>query len=77
MRRSPFLRWLTAAALAPIVYVTSRVRPGVAASTSDMMDGMMCPENLRGPMRTGMELFERHADMRRTVRDVPGGIHAV
>lgn len=38
---------------------------------------MMAPENMRGPMRTGRQLFERHALMRRTVTEIPGGVHDV
>ena len=41
------------------------------------MGGMMSPENMRGPMRTGMELFERHKLIRRQVTDLPDGVHDV
>jgi hypothetical protein len=44
----------------------------------DMMSGgMMSSSNMNGPMRTGMELFQRHGQVRRTVDEVPGGVHAV
>ncbi len=42
-----------------------------------MMGGMMSPENMRGPMRTGMELFERHKLIRRQVTELPDGVHDV
>ena len=41
------------------------------------MGGMMSPENMRGPMRTGMELFERHKLIRRQVTELPDGVHDV
>jgi hypothetical protein len=40
------------------------------------MGGMMSPENMRGPMRTGMALFMHHAEIRRTITDIPGGVRA-
>ncbi|MDE1951401.1 MAG: hypothetical protein KGL51_02185 [Betaproteobacteria bacterium] len=41
------------------------------------MGGMMSPENMRGPMRTGMELFERHKLIQRKVTELPDGVHDV
>ncbi|MGA8549720.1 MAG: hypothetical protein WB678_05750 [Stellaceae bacterium] len=41
------------------------------------MGEMMQPGNMMGPMRTGMELFMRHAQIRRTVTDLPNGVRAV
>lgn len=41
------------------------------------MGEMMKPENMMGPMRTGMELFQRHAEIKRTVTDLPDGVHVV
>lgn len=41
------------------------------------MGGMMMPGNMMGPMRTGMELFMRHAQIRRTVTELPNGVRAV
>lgn len=41
------------------------------------MEGMMSPENMRGPMRTGMELFERHKLIDRKVTELPNGVHDV
>ena len=43
----------------------------------DGMAEMMAPGNMIGPMRLGMELFARHAQIRRTVTEIPGGVHAV
>ena len=37
---------------------------------------MMSPQNMSGPMRSGMELFRRHSSMKRTVTDVRGGVRA-
>ena len=48
--------------------------------TGGMMGGMgemMQPGNMMGPMRSGMELFRRHAEIRRSVTDLPNGVHAV
>jgi hypothetical protein len=41
------------------------------------MGGMMSPDNMMGPMRTGMELFARHAGIRRSVTELPNGVRAV
>ena len=41
------------------------------------MGGMMSPDNMAGPMRTGMELFARHTLIRRTVTQLPNGVHVV
>ncbi|MDE2573637.1 MAG: hypothetical protein KGM44_14070 [bacterium] len=49
---------------------------GGGMSGGGMME-MMAPANMHGPMRTGMELFERHALIRRTVTDLADGVHAV
>ncbi|UTV80056.1 hypothetical protein MQE22_08465 [Acidithiobacillus sp. YTS05] len=74
-------------ALALLGYV--RIDPASASPMAGMMGGMMgngsdkegmgammSPEN-RGPMQTGMELFERHAQVHRKVTFLPDGIHAV
>jgi len=42
-----------------------------------MGGGMMSPSNMNGPMRTGMELFHVHGEVRRTVTEIPGGVRAV
>ena len=41
------------------------------------MDQMMKPDNMMGPMRTGMELFGWHAKIHRSVTELPNGIRAV
>jgi hypothetical protein len=41
------------------------------------MDQMMMPDNMMGPMRTGMELFGRHAKIHRNVTELPNGVRAV
>lgn len=48
----------------------------MGGGTNEMMK-MMMPGNMAGPMRTGMELFMRHAEIRRTVTALPDGIRAV
>lgn len=45
--------------------------------SGDGMAEMMAPGNMMGPMRTGMSLFARHAQIRRTVTEIPGGVRAV
>ena len=64
----------------------ARAQPSRAAAGEGMMGGMMgggmmgdmmAPENMRGPMRTGMELFERHQLIRRHVTELPDGVHDV
>ena len=41
------------------------------------MGEMMSQENMRGPMHTGMALFERHQLIHRTVTELPDGVHDV
>jgi hypothetical protein len=41
------------------------------------MDQIMKPDNMMGPMRTGMELFGRHAKIHRSVTELPNGVRAV
>ena len=86
MRRRPLISLLVAATAATTAYMLTRITIVRSAptdavvgdrSTNDGMMDMMAPENMRGPMRTGMELFERHALMRRTVTEIPGGVHDV
>jgi hypothetical protein len=43
----------------------------------DEMMKMMRPDDMMGPMRTGMELFMRHGEIRRSVTELPNGVHAV
>lgn len=49
---------------------------GSSGSDDSAMRAMMSPEN-RGPMRTGMALFQVHAQVQRKVTFLPNGIHAV
>lgn len=55
--------------------------PAVAQDKGMMGGGgmgeMMSPENMRGPMRTGMALFMRHKLIHRTVTELPNGVHDV
>ena len=41
------------------------------------MADMMAPGNMRGPMRTGMALFERHRLIRREVTELVDGVYDV
>jgi hypothetical protein len=50
---------------------------GMMGGDMDEMMKMMMPDNMMGPMRTGMALFERHRQIRRTVTEMPNGILAV
>ncbi len=50
---------------------------GAGMMGGDGMGGMMTPGNMMGPMRTGMELFMRHTQIRRTVTELPDGVHVV
>jgi hypothetical protein len=85
MRRRSLISLVVAAA-ATTTYLLTRAKivrsaptdamVGSASMNDGMMD-MMAPGNMRGPMRTGMELFERHALMHRTVTEIPGGVHDV
>ena len=88
MRRQSLLRILAAAGSTAFGVLTWpwRSRDAVAAARTsmgemmggDMMGGgMMSSANMNGPMRTGMQLFQRHGEVRRTVTEVPGGVHAV
>lgn len=55
----------------------SAASPAAPGGGMDEMMKMMMPDNMAGPMRTGMRLFMRHAQIRRTVTELPNGIHAV
>ncbi len=86
MQRRSLIRavWLALGAAAARLFGP---HPSAAAPPGDMggmMSGgvgemmqMMRPDNMMGPMRTGMELFMRHREIRRTVTELPNGIHAV
>jgi hypothetical protein len=88
MQRRSLIRAVSAA-VAALTARFSGVYPPAASAASPangMMGGMMRggdmaemmkPENMMGPMRTGMELFQRHAEIKRTVTELPDGVHAV
>lgn len=80
MKRRAVLPLLLVAVATGTGYLLNRVR-SVASASGGMMGGgmmdMMAPGNMRGPMRTGMSLFQRHDFVRRTVTTLPNGIKAV
>jgi hypothetical protein len=49
---------------------------GMMGGSSGMMQ-MMRPDNMAGPMKTGMQLFMRHAEIHRIVTVLPNGVRAV
>src|SRR5579872_963295 len=59
------------------LFVGRRPAQAMGGMMGNEVTDMMGPDNMRGPMRTGMELFERHALIHRTVTNVPGGVRAV
>jgi len=87
MRRRSLLRILAAAVGTAFSVLVLRLRPKDAAAAQTSMDdtmgagmmggGMMSPSNMNGPMRTGMELFHVHREVRRTVTEISGGVRAV
>jgi hypothetical protein len=82
MERRALLRLLLVAAATGMTgYFLGRPRPSAIASSDGMMGGgmmdMMAPGNMSGPMRTGMALFQRHNQVRRSVTTLPNGIRAV
>ena len=86
MRRRSLLRavWLALGAAAARLLgsrssAASAAPPATPAGgmMDEMMKMMMMPDNMMGPMRTGMKLFMRHREIRRTVTELPNGIHAV
>ncbi|MGH7036780.1 MAG: hypothetical protein ACREE1_01390 [Stellaceae bacterium] len=90
MRRRLFVRavWLACGAAAARLLSPRPPAAAAAPAAGGMMGGgmgggmdemmkMMMPGNMAGPMRTGMQLFMRHAQIRRTVTELPNGIHAV
>lgn len=92
MKRRSFVQTIHYAIGAGIAYLYG-LRPRAASAappatpTGGMMGGgmmggggmgdMMAPDNMMGPMRTGMALFMRHAEIRRTVTELPNGVHVV
>lgn len=88
MRRRSLIQALSIAVAATAGRLLAVGRPAALASptmpSGDDMCGMMAgmgemmmPGNMMGPMRSGMELFRRHAQIRRTVTELPNGVHAV
>ena len=84
MQRRSFVTALVGFVGTIVGYLTGRGAPSAQAQGmmgGGMMGGgmgaMMSPENMRGPMRTGMELFERHTLMDRKVTELPNGVHDV
>ncbi|WP_215864554.1 hypothetical protein [Acidithiobacillus concretivorus] len=85
-RRQLLKSILSALAIAGYVQADRANASGMGSMMGNMMEGndhdhegmraMMSPEN-RGPMRTGMELFQVHAEVHRKVTFLPNGIHAV
>jgi hypothetical protein len=80
MKRRAVLQLILVAVATGTGYLLSRAR-STALASDEMMDGgmmdMMSPDNMRGPMRSGMALFQRHCLVRRTVTMLPDGIKAV
>ena len=87
MRRRSFFARIFSFLAAIAGYRFWRGTTPAMAQDKDMMGGammggggmgeMMSPENMRGPMRTGMALFERHKLIHRTVTELPNGVHDV
>lgn len=83
MQRRSVLRaiWASLAVAGARLFGVRALAAPLSAPSDGMMGGgmgeMMAPDNMAGPMRTGMELFARHAQIRRTVTELPNGIHAV
>lgn len=90
MRRRSLILAISAAASAllgrmfglrpPGTASAAHAEPPAADGMGAMMGGMgemMMPGNMMGPMRSGIDLFMRHAEIRRTVTELSNGIHAV
>ncbi len=87
MRRRSFFSALLGVVATITGYQFWRGSTAAQAQDKSMMGGgmmggggmgeMMSPENMRGPMRTGMALFERHKLIHRTVTALPNGVHDV
>lgn len=84
MQRRSFMSVLVGFVGAAAGFLTGRSVPGARAqeiASKAMMGGdmsdMMAPENMSGPMRTGMELFERHKLIRREVTELTNGVRDV
>ena len=86
MRRRPFIQMISLAVMAAAgrFFAFRPPRAALAAPAGTPagngmggMGEMMMPGNMAGPMRSGTELFIRHAQVRRTVTELPNGVHAV
>jgi predicted lipid-binding transport protein (Tim44 family) len=85
MRRRSFTQIIFLAAATGAAHLLGfRLRAASAApltaTAGGMMGGMMGGDSMgetMGPMRTGMELFMRHTQIRRSVTELPNGVHAV
>lgn len=84
MQRRSMIRALVAALMGRLLGLYANVTSAAPTdkAASGMMGGngmgeMMMPGNTMGPMGTGMELFTRHAKIRRRVAELPNGVHAV
>ena len=79
MQRRSFVTVMASLVGTVSAYLLGR-RPAQAQGGGMMgpdMGGMMSPGNRNGPMRTGMDLFERHKLIRREVKELPDGVYDV
>lgn len=60
--------------LAEFLGFQRKAQAGQGMMSGNEMGGMMAPDNMKGPMRLGMELFERHREIRRATQYLPNGI---
>ena len=84
MQRRSFVTVLVGFVGAVVGYLTGRSAPPAQAQgmmgggmMGKGMGGMMSPENMNGPRRTGMELFKVHQQIQRKVTELPNGVHDV
>ncbi|WGR99788.1 hypothetical protein MTX26_02640 [Bradyrhizobium sp. ISRA443] len=85
MHRRSLLKGVLAAAGTVISFLLARfgraqtMMPGMGGMMEDHMGGMMRGGmgDMMGPMRTGMQLFRRHAAIRRNVTVLSDGVRAV
>lgn len=81
MQRRPFMTAIVGFVGIAFDCLLGRGSPRAQAQGNGMMGkdmgSMMSPENMRGPMRTGMRLFERHKLIQREVTELPNGVHDV
>ncbi|MBN8777496.1 MAG: hypothetical protein J0H13_12610 [Thiomonas arsenitoxydans] len=84
MQRRSFVTVLVGFVGTVVGYLTGHGAPSAKAQGTmgggmmgGSMGGMMSPENMNGPMRTGMELFKVHQQIQRKVIELPNGVHDV